>query len=59
VDRDREFDVPESAWPLMNRTADGSIVRTPKGGGAALLWGMHQLHCLVPFPLPLRAQTIL
>ncbi|KAF2439302.1 hypothetical protein P171DRAFT_370123, partial [Karstenula rhodostoma CBS 690.94] len=42
----REFDVPESAWPRMNRTADPTIVRTPKGGGAALLWGMHQLHCL-------------
>ncbi|KAJ4349427.1 uncharacterized protein N0V89_008042 [Didymosphaeria variabile] len=51
TDQDREFDVPESAWPRMNRTADPSIVRTSKGGGAALFWGMHQLHCLV-FPSP-------
>ena len=43
----REFDVPESKWDLLNRTGDETIVRTAKGGGAALMWGMHQLHCLV------------
>ena len=43
----REFDVPESHWASMNHSGDTSIVRTEKGGGAALMWGMHQLHCLV------------
>ena len=43
----REFDVPESKWGLLNRTGDDTIVRTSKGGGAALMWGLHQLHCLV------------
>jgi hypothetical protein len=44
------FDVPVDKLHLLNKSAEESWQHTPEefgGGVAAMMWGFHQLHCLV------------
>ena len=52
---DGGFNVPDDKLSLLNKSLDRTWQRTPPehgGGVAAMMWGFHQLHCLVSNAFP-------